>query len=212
MTGSGARSHQRGFSLVIVFLLIMVMVGLAAAVMTTTQGDLKVAGTDREGALAFYAAEAGVAYAKDWLSQQNVPTGNTAFSGILGAGGVQLCLPSGIAGTPGLLPQVGQTAVVYHKDQAANPITWYRWCLHNNVDDANYLNGLLTADTTDSDGKITIESYGTGPNNTLAHVAVTVSVSVSSIAVGDYGQQGGGGTKQARGDSTPINTGTQVRF
>jgi hypothetical protein len=212
MTGSRASGHQRGFSLVIVFLLIMVMVGLAAAVMTTTQGDLKVAGNDREGALSFYAAEAGVAFAKDWLAQQNVPTGNSAFSGILGAGGVQLCAPSSVPGTPGLLPQGGQAAVAYHKDQGGNTITWYRWCLHNNVDDPNYLNALATADTTDSDGKVTVESYGSGPNNTQAHVAVTVAVSFSSVAVGDYGQQGGGGTKQARGDSTPINAGTQVRF
>lgn len=203
---------QRGFSLVIVFLLIIVMVGLAAAVMTTTQGDLKVAGNDREGALAFYAAEAGVAYAKDWLSQQNVPTGTTAFSTILGSGAVQLCTPVAGGLTPGTQPQAGQVAVVYHKDAANNPLSWYRWCLHNNVDDANYINALAGADSTDSDGKITVESYGTGPNGTQSHVAVTVAVSASSVGLGDYGQAAGGGTKQARGDATAINSGTMVRY
>jgi type II secretory pathway pseudopilin PulG len=207
--------RQRGFSLIIVFLLIMVMVGLAAAVMTTTQGDLQVAGTDREGAIAFYAAEAGVAYAKDWLSAQSVPTGNNAFSAVLASGAVQICAPAvgpPPGSTPGTQPQVANVPVVYLKDAANNPITWYRFCVHNNVDDPNYINLSGNGDTVDSDGKVTIESYGTGPNNTLARVAATVAVSTAQVGVSDYSQQGGGGTKQGRGDTTAINTGTVVRY
>src|SRR4051794_9983901 len=58
--------RQRGFSLIVVFVIIIVMVGVASAVMITTQGDLQVAGSDREQMSALYAAEAGVSWAQ-WV-------------------------------------------------------------------------------------------------------------------------------------------------
>ena len=54
----------------------------------TTQTDLQVAGQDREAATAFYAAEAGVAFAKDWLATQNLAQGAGAFSAILQSGAI----------------------------------------------------------------------------------------------------------------------------
>src|SRR5438309_12082714 len=72
-TTPSRRRRQRGFSLIVVFLLILIMVGIASAVMMSTQGDLQVAGHDREAATALYAAEAGITYAQWWLYRYPVP-------------------------------------------------------------------------------------------------------------------------------------------
>ena len=65
---------QRGFSLIIVFLIIVVMSAVAGTVMVSTQGDLQVSAHDRESALAFYAAEAANAYGQQWLNRNVPPT------------------------------------------------------------------------------------------------------------------------------------------
>ena len=56
--------RQEGFSLLVVFLILSVMAAAAMAVLMTTRTDIKVAGHEREHAVAFYAAEAGLAYGK----------------------------------------------------------------------------------------------------------------------------------------------------
>ncbi len=59
-----ATQRQEGFSLLVVFLILSVMAAAAMAVLMTTRTDIKVAGHEREHAVAFYAAEAALAYGK----------------------------------------------------------------------------------------------------------------------------------------------------
>ncbi len=57
-------TRQEGFSLLVVFLILSVMAAAAMAVLLSTRTDIKVAGHERQHAVAFYAAEAGLAYGK----------------------------------------------------------------------------------------------------------------------------------------------------
>lgn len=178
--------RQRGFSLIIVFILVIAMVGIAAALMVSTQGDLQVAGQDRESATAFYAAEAGIAFAKDWLTSANMGQGNATWSTLLASGVPQLCVV-GNGQTPGTVPQTAQ--VPYDLIRPAS----YRFCFHNNVDDPNYTLNPPTGDTVDGDGVLAIESYGYGPNGSVGHVTVNVAVTAGAAATNCYAGSGGGG-------------------
>jgi len=198
------RNRQRGFSLIVVFLLIVVMVGVAAALLVTTQGDLQVAGQDREAANAFYGAEAGIAFAKDWLAQQPILG---SWNSVLQSGAVQLCTPTGGA-KPGTLPQAGQAAVVYDAQRG----TTYRWCVHNNAGDPNYVGNPPTGDTTDSDGAIAIESYGYSAEGTASHLYVEVRVNIGAQSGGDYFMAGNGETHQAQGEKGTYDTTQKVTF
>jgi Tfp pilus assembly protein PilX len=209
MVGS---SRQRGFSLIVVFLLVIVMVGIATTVLVSTQADLQVAGVDRESSQTFYAAEAGIAWAKDWLSAQPVGTGSTAWSGLLASDAVQLCLPT-TGAAPGIAPKSGQVSVPYYATPSgAPPLTSYQWCVHNNSADPNYQKNPPTGDTADSDGILAIESYGYGPNNATTRLYVEVMVNGTTSPGGDYAQGGGGELKQARGEGGTIDTTRLVTF
>ncbi len=204
------RNRQRGFSLIIVFLLIVVMVGLAAALLVSTQGDLQVAGQDREAANAFYGAEAGVAFAKDWLSQQAIGQGTTAWSGVLGSGAPQLCASGGVVGfKPNTQPGGGQPAVVY--DAARQ--TSYRWCVHNNATDVNFFQAPQNGDTVDGDGVIAIESYGYSAEGTQSRLYVEVRAPTATLPqAGDYFQGGGSETKQSVNEKTTVDQTQKVTF
>lgn len=69
-----ARRGQAGFSLIVVFSLVAIMAAVAAAVLLTSRTDVKVSGRQREGTVAFFTAEAGVAYAKSYLVTKWSPT------------------------------------------------------------------------------------------------------------------------------------------
>lgn len=211
------RNRQRGFSLIVVFLLIVVMVGLAAAVLVSTQGDLQVAGQDREAANAFYAAEAGIAFAKDWLAQQPVGTGKNAWSTVLGSGAQQLCVGGGVAGLkPPTQPGAAQAAVAYDPARTSS----YRFCVHNNATDPNYfgtcanpLQGAQTPDGTDCDGTIAVESFGFSADGTASRLYVEIKAPVDvAQQAGDYFQGGGGPLKQAVGEKTNIDQTQKVTF
>jgi hypothetical protein len=62
-------ARQRGFSLMVVFLLVTVMVALAGTVALSTQADLSTAGQGRESRTAFYAAEYALAEGQAWLAE-----------------------------------------------------------------------------------------------------------------------------------------------
>src|SRR5437773_10139221 len=64
-----ARMRQRGFSLMVVFLLVMVMVALAGTVALSTQADLSTAGQGREARTTFYAAEYALAEGQAWMAE-----------------------------------------------------------------------------------------------------------------------------------------------
>lgn len=229
LRSSSRRGRQRGFSLIVVFLLIIVMVGVSSAVMLSAQGDLQVSGHDREGAAALYAAEAGVAWAQWFLSRYANPGQKwdtvihspdpavqaaycAAPGGNLGAPHPWTALPPAVApaaaSTPGqqAAPLPG-TAVLYDDVRGVT----YQWCIHNNALDPNYGMGaipLASADTSDGDNIVTIESYGWYGRGTLAaasasaHLTVDVANfnSTTNIAA-DYQQSGGNATKQARGET-----------
>lgn len=158
-------------------MLMIVMVGIAATVILSTQQDLSVAGQDREQLQAFYAAEYAVAQAKDYLQKQ-VPVatvGNFTLTGgwttvlqtVNAAGVPQGCAsgPSGLPATP-LSPRMGWQE--YNKANGAvepfqipatgtsnNHVMW-RYCIHNNNDDIAYLdttgNAAATNATASSSG------------------------------------------------------------
>lgn len=159
-------ARERGFTLIIVFLIIIVMVGIASAVMLSTQGDLQVSGHDRESATALYAAEAGVASAEWWMYR--FPVLNTAKflnSGAPGitvgawhtlmsanGGGPKAMLCVNPAGAPVTSPPMGlpiAAAVPYTAGAGppfpGTPVTYdgtrqavFQWCVHNNALDPLY--------------------------------------------------------------------------
>jgi hypothetical protein len=162
MRSSTPREHprrdrdQRGFSLVIVFLIILVMVGLAAGVMVTTQGDLQVSGSDREAKVALYAAQAGMAQAQDYLL--NKANGATSWTTYLGSGDVYLCTGATSATTPPRTPTPTNVANC-NFDSARGGC--YQFCIHNNPTDPLYFQGGASPNINDSDNIITIEAWGT---------------------------------------------------
>jgi hypothetical protein len=149
------RRRDRGFSLIVLFMLVIIMIGVAAAVMLSTQEDLAVSGQDREALTAFYSAEYGVAQAKDWLSaaikaQWPIASSFTDWGPILttlrSPGVTQGCLPT----TAGAMTWPVQPRMNWQEYNAAGgtsdpwPATgpghvMWRFCIHNNADDIAYL-------------------------------------------------------------------------
>lgn len=191
------RPRQRGFVLITVFLVILLLLTLGGAVLLSTQSDLQVSGYDREAAIALYAAEAGVAFGKDWLAGRVSGTGAGAWTVLLRSGDALLCAP-GSGAAPGVQPKANNAAVSYDVARSAS----YRFCIHNNALDDRYFDSPATGDTEDSDGMITIESYGFGPGGAASRLTVEVSAGTTSRAVGDYFQGGGDGRKGAVGEAT----------
>ncbi len=198
------RRRDRGFSLLVVFMLIMVMVGAAAAVMLATQQDLSVSGQDREQLQAFYAAEYAVAQAKDWLAVNNATAyQNGSWTTFLTAAGPFVCSYQPAPPTPPRGPETSP-------NDSTNPWTefpgppeattrpfyvgggesgaakvQYRFCFHNDPEDFNFANfngGLDGNANDDSSNLLTIEGYGqvlpsTGSNPTaLASARVWVVI------------------------------------
>jgi Tfp pilus assembly protein PilX len=199
------RGRQRGFSLIIVFLLIIVMVGLAAALMVSTQGDLQVAGQDREAQSAFYAAEASIAFGKDWLTSANIGAGTTSWSALLSSGSEMLCVTAGGA-RPGTTCDQTKNAPVAYGD--TKTLT-YQFCFHNNADDPRYFDAVPTGDTVDGDGALVIEGYGYFGSST-AHVAVQIAVTAGAATVGGYSSDLGGSLKRSAGDVGSIDATKQA--
>ena len=227
---SEKRSRQRGFSLIVVFLIILVMVTIASAVMLGTQGDLQVAGHDREHATALYSAEAAVTWA-EWLLYR-YPTatpGLGAWTSLLSSttGAVTQALCVNIRGLPQtnpplqLQPLAAQTytpgpnappppagpPIVFDAARGAS----FQWCVHNNALDPYYHGkalpvGCATSNMCDGDNILTIEAYGYGPNGANVHLSVDVSYyNPPTGRVQDYQQGGGGGSKAnaASGEADP---------
>ena len=176
------RRHDRGFSLLVVFVLITVMVGVAATVILSTQQDLSVAGQERGSLQAFYAAEYAVAQAKDFLA---------------GAAAADRITPANFAAGGGWTPILAQLAAGAPEGCASGPIdatprmAWrdfgggaftvgsgsvrWRFCIHNNADDVAYLDpggprpaGCVgktaeVCDERDPLHSVTIEAWGAFP-------------------------------------------------
>ena len=188
---SPRRRRDRGFSLLVVFMLMIVMVGIAATVILSTQQDLSVSGQDRESLQAFYAAEYGIAQAKDYLEKQvqtsipNInnfsPNGWTPVLQVINTAGVQQGCATGPTGLPTpISPRmgwqnyntVGGTADPFA--MMSGNVMW-RYCIHNNSDDIAYLDSAGNAAAPCSgavgdncDGRdplhlVTVEAWGAFP-------------------------------------------------
>lgn len=231
------RNGQRGFSLIVVFLLILVMVGVSAGVMLSTQGDLQVSGHDRESVTALYAAEAGAAWAQGWLQQFTTPVLSGTWSPMLaaGAGGplapAMCVLAPGASNPPAALPvggaatnfvpgslAVATLGVPVRYDTARS--AWFQWCVHNNAIDPSYAQvGLPNPNITDGDNIVTIESWGwVGGDGTFAtalassHITVDVLYSNANLLLAnDYAQGLGGALKRAGAETSSTVAGGQAK-
>jgi hypothetical protein len=164
---------QRGFSLVIVFLLLSMMAAAALAVLLSARTDIRVSGHDRLNSVAFYSAEAGLAYAKGYV----IPKWNssTFWTPVLqdpqATSGINQDYEFG--GTSGI-PKVEAD---------------YTYRFSNNTDDPS------GQPTVDSDGRVVIISTGraldASGTRTLATVTLQTEVEwqVSSSGSGTYQAQ-----------------------
>lgn len=160
--------RDRGFSLLIVLMLGAVMAGVAATVILSTRRDLSVAGQDRETLQAFYAAEYGVAQARDLLAGELAASGITeaSFTGWSPILATMVTRPEGCA-------------------TARRPMTTleggarFTFCVHNDADDVAYLDPSATCagdvcDDRDPRHVVTIEAWG-ATATAQAHLAVDVA-------------------------------------
>ncbi len=210
----GKRRSDRGFSLLVVFVLMIAMIGIAGMVATTAQQDLNISGQEREAKVAFYAAEYGVAQAKDYLLTAGFSQ-TTGWQPLLASGAVQLCNPVGGA-QPGTQPKSTFPRKTFYT-AGANTIE-YNWCVHNNREDPGYMfppGGTPNGDTTDNEPAhmLTIEAYGYGPNGATHRVSATVG-GMTTVAGGGgcYSQEGGcgGHTGSTGSTETGVSINTAV--
>jgi Tfp pilus assembly protein PilX len=179
------RRRDRGFSLLVVFLLIIAMLGVAATVILSTQQNLSQAGQDREALQAFYAAENAVAQAKDHLAGAAAAAaltpanfaargGWTAVLQPLAAdGAVEGCASGPVHATPRMAWR-----------ELDGGVRW-RFCVHNDAGDLARLDpsgvapascaGVLAeaCDARDPLHLVTIEAWG-GAGAAVTHLAVDV--------------------------------------
>ena len=148
------KNQQEGFSLVVVFLVLSLMAAAALAVLVTARSDIRVSGHERVHSVAFYAAEAGLAYAKADLSTKWSPS--TMWTSVLSNSSYRrgISVDYRFGGTGGI-PTV-----------RARFVYW----VANNPDDPS------GSSTTDSDGKIIIFSRGDALDPSGARVLATVTV------------------------------------
>jgi len=192
------RRRDRGFSLLIVFMLITVMIGVAATVILSTQQDLSVAGQDRESLQAFYAAEYGIAQAKDFLASALAAKGINAGNFAAGGGWTPILAqlsPAGVAQGCATGPTNASARMAW---QPLDANTRWTFCIHNNAGDVAYLDPGGTTppgcvgksgdvcDERDPAHLVTIEAWGAAAT-AQAHVAVDVgSVDLKSAAWRQY--------------------------
>lgn len=182
------KRRQVGFSLIVIFLLLALMAAAATAVLLATRTDTRVAGRHRETTLAFFSAEAGIAYGKAYLTTQWAPAGFWT---------------SVLDDQPNVVTyQVGGFNIA-PGDKLPLMNSRYTYTFTNNPDDAG-------GPTVDTDGRIVVTSVGqaldrTG-NKVLAQVTLQVEVEWSAVQFlkGDYQTQQG---QSASGVSKSTDTG-----
>jgi type II secretory pathway pseudopilin PulG len=142
--------RQGGFSLIIVLILLVMLVGLALILLSTSRADLFGATNEREQTIAFYAAEAGIAHGKAYMSSIPYDPVNK-WKAILGTSQTR-----SIDYVPGTNPPVTVPAS-------------YTVTFTNNTDMAPDAGG-------DMDGVIILTSTGLGPNNSRAVIQVATGI------------------------------------
>jgi hypothetical protein len=174
------------------------MAAAATAVLLSTRTDVRVSGRHREAALSFFAAEAGIAYAKSYLSQQW--GGATFWTSTLGkpptvttytVGGIQV----GSETLPQLNSRYTFTIANNNADPSGDPLI-------------------------DQDGIVVVTSVGVAldrsGNKVLAETTVQVEVQWSSVSIskGDYSAMQGQSASGVTGspDSAAVNMGSRRSF
>jgi Tfp pilus assembly protein PilX len=179
------RRRDRGFSLLLVFMLITAMVGVAATVILSAQQDLSSAGHERETLQAFYAAEYGVAAAKDFLAGALAARKIDASNFAAGGGWTPILTELSARGATQGCAAGPRHATARMPWQPLGAARW-SFCVHNNSDDLAYLDpgGAVPAgcsgksgdgcDERDPAHRVTIEAWG-GAATAQAHLAVDVA-------------------------------------
>jgi hypothetical protein len=176
----------------VVFILLTMMAAAALAVLLSARTDVRVSGHDRVNSVAFYAAEAGLAYAKAYVNPRW--NASTFWTPVLNdpqaTAGINQDYRFG--GTDGL-PQVRAD---------------YTFSFRNNADDPS------ASPTQDQDGRLVIRSVGRAfdpaGNQVLSTVVLEMEVEwqVSSSGAGDYqGQsnQSAAGAAAAHPDTAAVD-------
>jgi len=196
---SGRRRSQSGFALVVVFMLLVMMAAGAAAVLLGARTDIRVSGHDRERAVAFYSAEAGIAYGKDWLT----PHWNSAtyWTPVLQN-------PQAVAGITQDYRFGGTQGLPLIRAD-------YTYRFRNNDDDPS---GVQTVD---QDGRIILVSVGRVYDPTGTRVLATVTLQMelewnaAQAGKGDYqaqSNQGVTGGTRTHPDVYSVNMGSSMRL
>jgi len=164
------RRGQAGFSLIVVFSLVAIMAAVAMAVLLASRTDIKVSGRQRESRVAFFTAEAGVAYGKKYLVTKWNPI--TFWSGVLSEG------PKTATYDLGGVDMGGKRLPLLKAR--------YTYSFSNNPDDPS------GSSTVDSDGRVVITSTGVALDSAgttvlaTSTVQVEVSYGASSDLKGNY--------------------------
>jgi hypothetical protein len=143
------RARESGFSVIIVLILLIMLVGIAMILLSTSRSDVFSAANERESAIAFYAAEAGVNHAKSVMATYQGYTDVAKFTPLISRSAT---------------PSISRT-IDYQVNGVTIPARYEVW-FFNNTDGSD--GGV------DLDGMLLIHSVGYGPNSSRS-VIETVS-------------------------------------
>ena len=146
------RLREGGFSVIIVMIVLIMLVGIAMILIATSRGDVRSSANERETAVAFYAAEAGIAHGKAYMSSMTYDPA-LKFKALIG---VTLPRRTFDYAVPNTNPEI--------KIPASYEVSFL-----NNNDQAPDAGG-------DTDGTIKVRSIGYGPNNAQAVIEVATGL------------------------------------
>ncbi|MEZ4363916.1 MAG: hypothetical protein R3B48_27320 [Kofleriaceae bacterium] len=137
---------------------------LGAITVSSVQGGITSATSEKAHAIAIYAAEAGAMSAMDYLAP--VYTLANHFSYVTRLSNINPEVPPGLPGNEKLPGVAGN---VFSPEMQA----WYRVTVLNNPTDPNFDSAAAeAADQEDSDGRINLLSQGFGPDGATATLEV----------------------------------------
>ncbi|MDB4965325.1 MAG: hypothetical protein JWN44_1014 [Myxococcales bacterium] len=204
-------------------MLMIVMVGAAATVILSTQQDLSVAGGDREGLQAFYAAEYAVAVAKDYLGGNVLALWNsgTGWTPLLRSGIKELCGANSVPISTNTWNEF-KGSTFYTAGTSGGAKVQYRWCVRNDPDDLAYVDPTVLAsgetaaqtDTYDQGHYVEIHGFGqlvnaSGPALASGEVWIIIGGPQGIPATPDncYSQEGGCGGHESNSGSSETSIG-----
>ncbi len=156
---------EKGMALVLVLLFMMVLTLLGAGAVMISSTDIKISSNYKSGKQAFFLAEAGVEQARQLLrtNTQSGTTLSTLLNAAIGADGTLTSSDT--------LSNFTNTDDVPYVNTTSLGAGSYRVYLTNDSDPTT---GDTVTSTTDHNGKVTLTSFGYGPNGSRAVVQATV--------------------------------------